>query len=440
VKTKDEHTVLASAFRGVDVPSYDFLSNCIHCGLCLPHCPTYALTLRETSSPRGRIRLMKSVAEGELEITRGFIEEMYFCLDCQACETACPAGVKYGALVEASRAQIEEQKLLTWHERFWKALILRWIFLSNRRLKFFARLLRLYQASGLEKLLEATKFLHMTAPKMEKLQPLSPRISRQFSDDVLPEIVAPLSSRRYRVGFLTGCLMNIMYADVNVDTVQVLRQNECEVIIPHGQVCCGSLHAHNGMMRTARLLARQMIELFESYKLDAIVMNSAGCGAFMKEYGHLLSDEEEYADRARRLSTKVKDLTEFLLSIEFVRPRREIRRRVAYHEACHLVHSQKITDQPKQLLALIPGLEVAPLNEATWCCGSAGIYNIVRYEDSMKLLKRKLENIKETHAEAVVMENPGCLAQIDYGVKKEKLSIEVLHLATLLRQAYADQA
>ncbi len=431
-----ENTSVVSGFRGVDVPSDDFLTNCIHCGYCLPHCPTYALTLREKSSPRGRIRLMKSIAEGEMEITQGFIEEMYFCLDCQACETACPAGVKYGALVEASRSQIEQQHLLSWHERFLKWLLLRWVFTSNRRIKAIARLLRFYQMSGIEAFIRATKLLRVISPKLEKVQPLSPKISRQFSDDRFAEIVTSRGERKYRVGFLTGCLMNVMYADVNDDTIQVLLENNCEVVIPHGQDCCGSLHAHNGLMDTARSLARKMVDSFDCYRLDAIVMNSAGCSAFMKEYGHVLSDDKEYAERASRLAKKVMDLSEFLVTIDFKHPTNEIKKRVAHHEACHLVHSQKVSQQPKQVLERIPGLELAELNEATWCCGSAGIYNIIRYEDSMKLLERKMENLKRTNAEMVVMGNPGCLAQINYGVQREKLNIEVVHLATLLRRAY----
>jgi len=431
-----ENTSPASAFHGVDVPSFDFLSNCIHCGLCLPTCPTYALTLSEKSSPRGRIRLMKSIAEGEIEITPGFIEEMYFCLDCQACETACPAGVKYGALLEASRTQIEEQRLLSWPERLLKGFFLRWVFISNRRIKSVARLLRFYQISGIEAFIRATKVLRLLSPKLERVQPLSPRISRQFSDDTFGDIIPSRGPRKYRVGFITGCLMNVMYADVNDDTIQVLLENNCEVVIPHGQDCCGSLHAHNGLMDTARSLARKMVDSFDSYLFDAIVMNSAGCSAFMKEYGHVLSDDKEYAERAARLAKKVMDLSEFLVSIDFKRPTTEVRKRVTHHEACHLVHTQKVSQQPKQVLEAIPGLQLAELNEATWCCGSAGIYNIIRYEDSMKLLERKMENLKSTNAEMVVMGNPGCLAQINYGVQKEKLNIEVVHLATLLRRAY----
>ncbi len=431
------NTSVVSAFKGADVPSYDFLSNCIHCGLCLPHCPTYALTFREKSSPRGRIRLMKSVAEGEMEITPGFIEEMYFCLDCQACETACPAGVKYGALVEASRGQIEQQKLLNWRQRFWKGVILNWVFLSLSRLKFLARILRLYQSSGIETFVQRTKLLRLLSPRMEKLQSMSPRVSTKFSDESLPESISPSGDRKYRVGLLTGCLMNVLYADVNDDTVQVLLKNHCEVIIPRGQSCCGSLHAHNGMKDTARKLARQLVETFESYRLDAIVMNSAGCGAFMKEYGHLLADEPRYAETARKIAQKVKDLSEFLVSIDFVPPRVEVKKRITYHEACHLVHTQKVSHQPKQILNMIPGVEVAELNEATWCCGSAGIYNIQRYDDSMKLLQRKVDNLRETGADTVIMGNPGCLAQIDFGVKEKNLNMEVLHLATFLRRAYA---
>jgi glycolate oxidase iron-sulfur subunit len=434
--SNQQNIALASAFYGVDVPSDDFLTNCIHCGYCLPYCPTYALTLREKSSPRGRIRLMKSIAEGEMTITPGFIEEMYFCLDCQACETACPAGVKYGALVEASRAQIERQNLFTRRERFIKKLIMDWIFLSNRRIKFVARLLRFYQNAGIESFLRTTKLLQLISPKLAKIQPLSPRISRQFTDETVAEILVPHSPRKHRVGFITGCLMNVMFADVNGDTIQVLLENDCEVVIPHGQECCGSLQAHNGLMDTARSLARKMIDIFDSYRLDAIVMNSAGCGAFMKEYGHVLSDDKEYAQRAARFSKKVMDLSEFLVGIGMKCPTTAIEKRVAHHEACHLVHTQKVSDQPKQVLEAIPGVELTNLDEATWCCGSAGIYNIIRYDDSMKLLDRKMEHLKSTGADMVVMGNPGCLAQINYGVQREKLNMEVVHLATLLRRAY----
>jgi len=379
---------------------------------------------------------MRSIAEGEMEITPGFIEEMYFCLDCQACETACPAGVKYGALVEASRTQIEQQHLLSWRQRLLKGLLLRWVFSSNRRIKPVARLLRFYQRSGMERLIRGIKLLQFVSPKLEKVQYLSPRISRKFSDESFAEIVQSRGPRKHRVGFLTGCLMNVMFSDVNDDTIKVLLENDCEVVIPHGQDCCGSLHAHNGLMDTARSLARKMVDSFDSYRLDAIVINSAGCSAFMKEYGHVLADDKEYAERAARLAKKVMDLSEFLVAIDFKRPSTEIKKRVTHHEACHLVHTQKVSRQPKQVLEAIPGLELAELNEATWCCGSAGIYNIVRYEDSMKLLDRKMKNLKNTNAEVVVMGNPGCLAQIDYGVRKEKLNMEVVHLATLLRRAY----
>jgi glycolate oxidase iron-sulfur subunit len=427
---------VTSAFFGVDVPSDDFLTNCIHCGYCLPHCPTYALTLREKSSPRGRIRLMKSVAEGEMAITRGFIDEMYYCLDCQACETACPAGVKYGALVEASRTQIERQNLLTRSEHLIKKLIMDWVFLSNRRIKFIARLLRFYQNSGIESFLRSTKLLRLISPKLARIQPLSPRISRRFTDETVAEILVPHGPRKHRVGFISGCLMNVMFADVNDDTIQVLLENGCEVVIPHGQECCGSLQAHNGLMDTARSLARKMIDIFDSYRLDAIVMNSAGCGAFMKEYGHVLSDDKEYAMRAARFAKKVMDLSEFLVGIGMKSPKRAINKRVAHHEACHLVHAQKVSEQPRQVLEAIPGLKLTNLDEATWCCGSAGIYNIIRYDDSMKLLDRKMENLRTTGADLVVMGNPGCLAQIKYGVQREEMNMEVVHLATLLRRAY----
>ncbi len=429
-----------SAFKGIDVPNYDFIVNCIHCGLCLPHCPTYALTGLEKSSPRGRIRLIKSIADGELGMTQGFIDEMYFCLDCQACESVCPAGVKYGALVEAARAQIEQQGKMTLKEKLLKSLIFQWIVVSSKRLKLLARLIRFYQKSGLGRIIASTKILKLLSPRLHNLHALIPRISSQFSDDVLPEVIRPESETKYRVGFLSGCLMNIMYADVNLDTVRVLQENDCEVIVPRGQKCCGSLHGHNGDMETARKLARHNIDVFESYQFDAIVMNSAGCGAFMKDYGHLLKQDEQYRERAELFSNKVKDLSEFLININFKVPRKEIKKKITYHDACHLVHTQRISREPREVLSKIPGLEFVELNESTWCCGSAGIYNIIRYEDSMKLLDRKMQNIETAHAEVVVTTNPGCLAQISFGIHERKLKMEVWHLATLLNKAYGEQA
>jgi glycolate oxidase iron-sulfur subunit len=425
-----------NGFIGADIPSNDFITNCMHCGLCLPTCPTFSLTGLEKSSPRGRIRLMKAVVDGSLEITDGFVEEMNFCLDCQACETACPAGVKYGSLVEAARGQIYKQGRVSGLEKALKKFFFGYIFASNKRLRVLAKLLRFYQQSGLEKLLTTTGLINLVMPKMGKLQQLSPRIDKQFFDEAFPEIIRPAGEVKHRVAFLSGCIMNVAFMEVNRDTVEVLLRNGCEIIVPRTQECCGSLQAHNGDIESARMVARRNIDIFSKFDFEAIVMNSAGCGAFMKEYELYLAEDEQYAKQAKALSAKVKDLTEFLVSIDFQKPSRPLNVRVAYHDACHLAHAQHITAEPRAILNSIPGVELVELPEAAWCCGSAGIYNVVRHDDSMKLLERKMRNVEATGAEIIVANNPGCLSQMTYGLKVYKIGGEVIHLATILNRAY----
>lgn len=427
-----------SAFTGVDVPSYDVIVNCMHCGLCLPHCPTYAVTGMESSSPRGRIRLIKSVADGDLPISEKFIEEMDFCLDCQACETACPAGVRYGSLVEAARAQIFQQG----HEpgiRFLaKKLFLGWFFRSPSRLHALARILRWFQRSGIQTLIAKTRLLSLLSAKLQNAQSITPPISSAFSRDLLPEVLTPHDKVKHRVAFLTGCIMDIAYSDVNQDTVDLLLKHGCEVHVPKGQICCGSLQAHNGDTVTARGLAKQNIMVFEQLQVDAVVMNSAGCGAYMKEYSHVFQDDPEWRDRAEVLSGKVKDITEFLFETGFhpATERAFLRgKRVTYHDACHLVHTQKISEQPRRLLKSIPGISYVELAEASWCCGSAGIYNITRYDDSMKFLSRKVEHLKAARPDFIVTGNPGCMAQIQHGLQEAGLRAELVHTASFLRRA-----
>lgn len=425
-----------SNFIGVDIPSDDVLTNCMHCGLCLPVCPTYAITGREKSSPRGRIRLIKAVAEGTLDITKGFVDEMNFCLDCQACETACPAGVKYGSLVESARNQIRVQRK---DSTF--ALTMKWIFLRNvlskkYLLNIVSKLLRIYQSSGLELLFKNSFVVKKLTPVLFKLQFLSPRIEKRFFENIYPEIVVPHNAPKYTVGFLSGCIMNVAFAQVHEDTVKVLLHHDCKVIIPKNQVCCGSLQAHNGDFDVARELAKKNIDAFLKYDLDAIVMDSAGCGALMKEYGHYLYDDAEYSEKAALLSVKVKDISEFLYEIGMKIPAKNFSHRVSYHDACHLIHAQKISKEPRELIKSIPGIDFVELNEASWCCGSAGIYNVTHHEDSMKILDRKMENVELTDAEFIVANNPGCITQMEYGMTKKNLTIEVVHLSTLLSRVY----
>lgn len=423
-------------FTGIDIPSDDVITNCMHCGLCLPTCPTYSLTGREKSSPRGRIRLIKSVAEGKLAMTDGFIDEMNFCLDCQACETACPAGVKYGSLVESARNQIRLQGKQSFGESLLKKLFLRNVLANPGRLKFVARILWIYQNLGIEKVLTTFGITKFLLPKLARLQELSPRIDPEYFDEHHAEILHPPSAPKYRVGFLSGCIMNVAFSRINEDTVKILLHHDCEVITPKQQVCCGSLQAHNGDFDIARDLARKNIDIFSRYELDAIVMNSAGCGAMMKEYGHYLHGDPEYAAKAALIAAKVKDISEFLFSIGLKPAANPFRHKVTYHDACHLVHAQKVSSQPRSLLKSIAGLEYVELDEASWCCGSAGIYNVVRHDDSMKILERKMTNIQKANAEYVVANNPGCLLQIDYGCRRHAVPSKIVHLSSLLKEVY----
>ncbi|CUS98541.1 glycolate oxidase iron-sulfur subunit [Candidatus Kryptobacter tengchongensis] len=411
------------------IPS-ELIVQCMHCGMCLPVCPTYNLTLLEKSSPRGRIRLIKEVEDGNLPMTDDFVDEMYFCLDCQACQSVCPAGVQYGKLVESARIKAfmlgkDKQVLI-------KKLIFRFVFASNFVFKFFARLMGLYQKT-------LRRFIYKIIPdRLRRIEELAPMISNKFSDEVLPEVLKPNGEVKYKVGFLTGCFMNVMYSGINIDSIEVLLENGCEVYIPKKQVCCGSVMAHYGDIEMARRLARKNVIEFSRYELDAIVVNSAGCGAFMKEYGELFKEDKDktLSEKAEHISKIVKDINEFLCEIDFKKPEVELDLKVTYHDACHLAHTQKITAQPRTLIKSIPGVKLVELNESTWCCGSAGIYNILRYDDSMKILDRKIKNILETKAEIVLTANPGCHAQIEYGLKKAKADIKVMHPVSLLNIAY----
>jgi len=421
------------------LPNDDILSQCIHCGMCLATCPTYEMTKLERSSPRGRIKMIKSVARREMPVSEIFADEMSFCLDCQACETACPAGVKYGIMVEAARVVVEETD--QYHMSRWgkliKKIVMKYLLSSNLNLKIVARLLYFYQKSGLQKFLHLVGFFKFISNKLGEIDSLSPSVSKNFSDSFIKEVTFPNGEQKYKTAFLTGCLMNVMFADINKDTIDFLSSIGSIVYTPKNQFCCGSLQAHNGYIETAKELAKKNINVFEKYDYDFLVSNSAGCGAFMKEYGYLFEDDPEYAERAKIFSNKVKDVTEFLTE---VKPRikfKESLEAITYHDACHLVHSQKVFNQPREVLKSIPGLTFNELEESTWCCGSAGIYNVVRYEDSLVILKRKMEKIKATKAKVVLTGNPGCIAQLKYGAKKFNVDVEVMHPVSFIRQLIA---
>jgi len=435
-----------SYLKGLD---YSVVQQCIHCGMCLPTCPTYDETKIERNSPRGRIALMRAITDGRLEARKAFGEEMYFCLGCLACETACPAGVDYTRLFEMARAEAERSRALDSVPRaFLRGFFLGFLFRQQGRLRLAGRLLWLYQALGLQKLVRVCGVLQLLPKSLRDLEAKTPVIRRHFSPDLIAPDEQPGPHRARgndspsgketkagcRVGLLTGCVQDLVYSHVNRDTADVLLAAGCAVVTPPCQACCGSLHAHIGEHEMAKGYARRLLDCFDLGRLDAIITNAAGCGSHLKHYGRLLHDDPTYAAKARLWSEKVRDISEWLVEIGYQPPVRPsgARLRVTYHDACHLCHGQKITAQPRQLLAGIPGIDLVPLAESMWCCGSAGIYNLIQPEMAGKLQQRKLDHIASTGATVVATGNPGCLLQIQNGAALRGAEIEVVHPVTLL--------
>jgi glycolate oxidase iron-sulfur subunit len=424
---------VASLLQSLD---YSVLQQCMHCGMCLPTCPTYVETKRERNSPRGRISLLRAVADGELEVSRELSDEMYYCLGCLACQTACPAGVDYAQLFETARAEVEQAGVARGAQRdFWRWLTLNVLFLRPRLLRLVGSMLRLYQSTGLDAWLRRWKFFGLMPKSLAALEPQTPRIAAHFSDELIEPCEEPKQPRRYRVGLLTGCVQDLAFSSINRDTADVLLANGCEVITPRCQSCCGSLHAHNGELEMARELARRQIDAFDLASLDAIITNAGGCGSHLKTYGHLLHHDPLYAAKAAQWDAKLKDIHEWLAHIGIRPPKASAGvSEVTYHESCHLCHGQKVVSQPRQVLQSIPGLILKELPESNWCCGSAGIYNITQPEQSQKLLQRKVACITSTKAPLVATSNPGCHLQLANGLRTH--GIEVTQPVTLLAQAY----
>ena len=431
----------ASLLRRLD---YSVLQQCMHCGMCLPTCPTYMETKRERNSPRGRIALMRSIADGETQVSAYFADEMYYCLGCLACVTACPAGVNYVELFETARAEVERVEVNPSSARkFWRWITLEVLFMHPALLRFVGLGLRIYQQSGLQNLVRALRLTALLPKSLRDLEPQTPTVASAFSNDLIEETETPASNPTYRVALLTGCVQDLVFSQINRDTADVLLANGCEVITPAVQYCCGSLHGHNGAPHLARELARRQLDMFDVENLDAIITNAGGCGSHLKNYGHLLHDYPAYASKAKLWDSKVKDIHEWLVQINFRKPTASSgSETVTYHESCHLCHGQKITSQPRAILASIPGLKMTELPESNWCCGSAGIYNITQPEQSAKLLQRKLDNIAQTGASTVATSNPGCHLQIACGLKSQPGAKchEVTQPVSLLAAAYRAEA
>jgi glycolate oxidase iron-sulfur subunit len=410
----------------------------MHCGLCLPTCPTYDATKIERHSPRGRISLMRAIADERLEAGKIFAEEMYFCLGCLACVTACPAGVNYAELFENARAEVESRNLLSSPRRdLIRGLAIRWLFMDLSRLKLIGRVIRLYQQLGLQSLLRKCGVLKLLPKRLRELEAMTPEIQPGFTEDLVSPVTPTRGPRRYCVAMLAGCAQDLIFSDINRDTVEVLVQNGCEVFTPADQSCCGSLHAHNGELELARTLARKMIRQFPPARFDAIITNAGGCGSHLKHYRKLLKDDPAYCAEADMWDRKLKDIHEWLSEIGIQKPAAPVPEQVVtYHESCHLAHGQKITTQPREILKLIPGLKVVELPESDWCCGSAGVYNLIQPEMAGALLERKLSHILTTGANTVATGNPGCLLQLINGARQKGWHVRVAHPVSLLAEAY----
>jgi glycolate oxidase iron-sulfur subunit len=419
---------------------YAILQQCMHCGMCLPTCPTYDATRRERNSPRGRIALMRAIADGDLAVTREFGEEMSYCLGCLACQTACPAGVDYTELFETARGDVEQAGVLDSPSRtFWRTVTLRVLFRRPRLMQLAGRLLRVYQRSGLESAVRTFGLTMFLPPALRRLEPQAPRIGPAFSADLIARHESPRETPRYRVALLTGCIQDLVFADVNRDTADVLLANGCAVDTPRWQPCCGSLHAHNGELELARAQARRMLDLIPPRRYDAVITNAGGCGSHLRRYGHLLADDERYREAAHLWDLRLADVHEWLAKIGCRVPRAapfDAPVTITYHDSCHLAHGQKVTAQPRALLGQLPSVSLVELPESNWCCGSAGVYALTQPTQADALLDRKVAHIRGTGAAVVATANPGCQLQIARGLRDRDDAVEVCHPISLLARAY----
>lgn len=411
----------------LDLPE---LHQCVHCGLCLNQCPTYRALHLEPESPRGRIHLVKAAAEGRVELNDRFKEHLYLCLLCRACESACPSGVQYSRIAETAREHLGPPGSELARR------MLNFVFTQMlpypRRLRLAFTLLRLYQRSGLQRIIGA-----LLPKPLRDMDAMLPAVPLQFFHPGV-QILPAIGTRRARVAMLNGCVMPILFGDVNGATVRVLRQNGCEVVFPATQTCCGALNIHNGETLAAKQMARQNIDAFLNAAVDTIIVNAAGCGAAMKEYEFLLREDAAYVEKARRFCALVKDAGEFLASLGLVAALKPMNLTVTYQDPCHLAHGQRIRLQPRQLLQAIPGVKLIEMEGADRCCGSAGIYNITHSGMAGQLLEEKMQAVKAANADAIVAPNPGCMLQLRYGAQTHGPNIPVYHLMDLLDQAYSD--
>ncbi|MFQ5681958.1 MAG: (Fe-S)-binding protein [Candidatus Binatia bacterium] len=426
--------IVRGAFNRLNQAVPELYLDCVHCGFCLPTCPTYVILGNEMDSPRGRIHLIRSASEGRIGITDNFVKHMDLCLLCRNCETVCPSGVKFGFLMEAARGQVQRHYEYSPADRWFRDFIL-YTFTDVDRLSVMSGLLRFYQGSGLQKLVRGSGILTLFG-RLGKMEALLPSVPDQRLRKELPEVMPAKGKKRGRAGFLIGCVQRFFFPHVNGATARVLSENGYEVVMPKGQGCCGSFFVHEGERERGKKLARKTIDAFDQAGVDFIVVNAAGCGSVMKEYWELLRSDPAYGKKAEAFSKKVRDVSQVLAEVPFAAQLKKLNLVVTYHDACHLAHGQRIRHEPRAILKAIPGVRFVELKESDFCCGSAGVYNLLHPDLAQQFLDRKIERIKETGAQVVVSGNPGCSLQIEKGLKAQGLKIRVVHPAELLDWSY----
>jgi len=424
-------------FTSSDAPKYESIIQCMRCGFCLPTCPTFALTGRERSSPRGRVALARAVADGKLPFGNAMKEEAFFCLDCRACTTACPSGVQAGSLMEVCRAQVSQQHPQPKWQSAFRTFILQKMLPSPDLLETSMLPARLYQKLGIQWLVRNSKVLKLVPEWIDKAEGMIPELSQPLRQN-LPELSPARGEKRGTVAFFLGCVMTLMYAEVSRQTVKILNHQGFDVITPKTQKCCGAPHLTEGDPETARQLASHNLDLFLALDVDAIVTDCGGCGTALKEYEEMLVEREDH-QRLQKFHGKIKDISEFLIEVgirtEGLKPVNKV---VTYHEPCHLCHAQGISKQPREVIQSIPGVELREMKESSWCCGSAATFSLKFTEESQKILDRKLNNVKKTEAEVLVTSNPGCHLQLAWGLREAAMPQPVLHLCELLGEATPD--
>ena len=412
-------------------PSESEYLNCIRCGLCLSVCPTYREALSETASPRGRVALTRKNLEGELDLSLNLMEQMYSCFDCMACNEICPVGIRPADLALDMRQLQEKQRPSNWKETLFGKLVS-----HPNRMEWATLPLRIYEGLGLRRIVHALGIPKWMPAKVRDMEAMLPRLPQRPLRQGLPETVNSVNAERHRVGFFLGCAQSLMFAEESSATIRVLARNGCTVITPKETVCCGMPAAGYGRQDLVMAQARHNIALFEQAQVEVIVTDCATCGSTLKDYGQLLADDPEWAARANAFSKKVRDVSEFLMSIPLEKPQGRVEARVTYHDPCHLRRGQGVWKEPRALLKMIDGIEFIEMPEADWCCGSAGSQLITHYETSLKVLARKMDNLRATQADYIASGCPGCQMQLNVGIRKRGLNVQVVHPIELLDRAY----